>query len=76
MLRAAENRWEEYRRALRRQDQPHFDRLFEHARTYADASGYFNHQYVEIPILVSIALAQEKRIAALEEKLDAGEDTE
>lgn len=64
--RTIEDRWSDYRRALRRQDKPHFDRLFEHASAHADASGYLNHQTPEIPILISILLEQEKRIASLE----------
>jgi len=43
-LRAIEERWAEFRRALRRHDQPRFDRLFEYAREHADASGLLNHQ--------------------------------
>lgn len=70
-LRGLENCWAAYRRGLRRPDQPHFDRLFEHARTHADASGYLNHPEPMYPLLVSIALEQEVRIAELEARLDA-----
>ena len=38
-LRAIEERWMEFRRALRRRDQPRFDRLFEYAREHADRAG-------------------------------------
>ena len=38
-LRAIEERWADFRRALRRRDQPRFGRLFEYAREHADASG-------------------------------------
>ncbi len=69
-----ESRWDDYRRALRHADQEVFDRLFEHARTHADASGLQNHQFVEIPALVSIALEQQKRIDDLEDRLDHLED--
>ena len=48
-LRAIEERWAEFRRALRRRDQPRFDRLFEYAREHADASGLLNHQNPLLP---------------------------
>ncbi|MFC6733870.1 MULTISPECIES: hypothetical protein [unclassified Haladaptatus] len=70
LVRGTETRWQDYRRALRRDDQPHFDRLFEHARAHADAGGFLNHQFVELPILLSIALEQEKELARLRERLD------
>ncbi|QCJ47233.1 hypothetical protein [Haloprofundus sp. MHR1] len=76
MVRATENRWSDYRRALRHGDQPYFDQLFEHARAHADAGGYLNHQFVEIPILLSIALEQEKRIASLEKRMAVDEFVE
>lgn len=70
LLRATEERWRPYRRALRRHDQDYFDRLFEHARAHADAAGYLNHQSVEVPILVSVVLEQEKRIDDLESTVE------
>jgi hypothetical protein len=68
-LRAIEREWAKYRRALRRTDQQHFDRLFEQAREHADASGYLNHQFVEHPFLVSVLLEQEKRLDTLAERV-------
>lgn len=65
-LRGLEERWTPYRRALRRRDQPHFDRLFEHGRAHADAAGQLNHAEPLFPLLVSIVLEQERRLAALE----------
>jgi len=53
-LRAIEERWAEFRRALRRRDQPRFDRVFEYAREHADASGLLNHQNPLLPALLSI----------------------
>jgi hypothetical protein len=73
-LSAMESRWEDYRRALRRADQQVFDWLFEAARVHADASGLQNHQFVEIPALISIVLEQQKRIDDLEDRLDHMED--
>jgi hypothetical protein len=73
-LRAMESRWEDYRRALRHTNQEVFDRLFEYARTHADASGLQNHQFVEVPALVSMLLEQQKQIDDLEDRLDHIED--
>jgi len=68
-LRAIEERWTEFRRALRRRDQPRFDRLFEYAREHADASGLLNHQNPLLPALLSIDLEQEDRLDDHEERL-------
>ena len=69
-LRAIEERWTEFRRALRRRDQPRFDRLFEYAREHADASGLLNHQNPLLPALFSIDLEQEARLDDHEERLE------
>ena len=69
-LRALEERWAEFRRALRRRDQPRFDRLFEYAREHADASGLLNHQNPLLPALLSIDLEQEARLDDHEERLE------
>ena len=68
-LRAIEERWAEFRRALRRRDQPRFDQLFEYAREHADASGLLNHQNPLLPALLSIDLEQETRLDDHEERL-------
>ncbi|WP_262181659.1 hypothetical protein [Haloarcula laminariae] len=68
-LRAIEERWTDFRRALRRRDQPRFDRLFEYAREHADASGLLNHQNPLLPALLSISLEQETRLDDHEERL-------
>lgn len=75
VLRAIEERWSDYRRALRRRDQPRFDRLVTYAREHADASGLLNHQNPLLPALFSIDLEQEARIEELDERLDDLEDT-
>lgn len=69
-LRGIERRWQPFRRALRRPDQSHYDRLFEHVRAHADAAGYLNHEEPLFPLLVSVVLEQEKRITQLEARLD------
>jgi len=65
-----EERWAEFRRALRRRDQPRFDRLFEYAREHADASGLLNHQNPLLPALLSIDLEQESRLNDHEQRLE------
>jgi hypothetical protein len=68
-LRAIEDSWADFRRALRRRDQPRFDQLFEYAREHADASGLLNHQNPLLPALFSIDLEQEARLDDHEERL-------
>jgi hypothetical protein len=68
-LQAIEERWADFRRALRRRDQPRFDRLFEYAREHADASGLLNHQNPVLPALFSIDIEQEARLDDHEERL-------
>ncbi len=69
-LRNLEDGWGDYRRALRYRDKEHFDRLWEHAAGYADAAGYHNSVRSMDLVLMSIVLAQERRIAELEERLE------
>ena len=69
-LRAIEEGWAEFRRALRRRDQPHFDRLFKYAREHADATGLLNHQNPLLPALLSIDLEQEARLNDHEKRLE------
>lgn len=69
-LRAIEKRWADFRRALRRRDQPRFDRLFAYAREHADASGLLNHQNPLLPTLLGIDLEQEARLDNHEDRLD------
>lgn len=64
-----EREFETYRRALRASEQDHFDQLFEHGRTYAHAAGSLNHPNPEIPYLLSVVLAHERRIAQLSEQV-------
>jgi hypothetical protein len=66
---AVEQRWQPFRRALRRRDRPAFDRLFRAARDHADAGGQRNHPEPLFPILVAALVEQERRIARLEATL-------
>lgn len=45
-LRAIEEHWAEFRRALRRRDRPRFDRLFEYTREYALLAAFENVEEV------------------------------
>ena len=69
VLEAVKSRWGDYRRALRRRDQARFDQLFEYADAHADAAGYLNNDDPMEPILVSMLLEQEKRLAELEARI-------
>jgi hypothetical protein len=73
-LRAIEERWQEYRRALRRRDQPKFDQLFTYARKHADASGLLNHENPLLPALLSVDLVQEARLDSQEERINELEE--
>lgn len=66
-LRRIEDDWGSFRRALRRDDKAHFDRLFVAARNYADAAGYQNHPDPMVAVLVSVLIDQQRRLAELEE---------
>jgi hypothetical protein len=59
-------RWSKFRRALRREDQEYFDRVFRHVRSYTQAATYQASDNPMEAILLSIALDQEKRLDALE----------
>lgn len=75
-LRRVEDEWGRYRRALRADDRPHFDRLFEHARAHADAAGYQNHREPTLPLVLGVLLEHERRLAGLEGDADATADVE
>ena len=71
LVRTVEERWQAFRRTLRRRDQPRFDRLFEYVREHADAGSILNHEDRLAPMLVSIDLEQERRLDDLDERVDA-----
>ena len=74
LLRGIEDRWADYRHALRYDDQERFDQLIVYAGEHADAASHLNHRSALIPMLVSIDLEQEARIDDLEARLDELED--
>lgn len=73
-LRALETDWEAYRRVLRPGERERFDRLFRYGRDHADAAGHLNHRSPVVPLLVSILLAQERRLDALRDCLECPEE--
>jgi hypothetical protein len=72
-VRRLEDRWQPYRRALRRRDRVHFDRLFDYGRAHADAAGQLNHGLAELPFLLSVLVEQERRLRELERTADAAD---
>lgn len=60
------DRWRKFRRALRRDEQEHFDRLFARVRFYTQAATYQCHDNPIEAILLSMLLDQEKRLHTLE----------
>ena len=69
LIQQAAAHWTKFRRALRREDQESFDRLFHRARCYTQAATYQCHDNPMEAILLSIALDQEKRLDAVERAL-------
>jgi len=72
-------RWLKFRRALRREDQAHFDRLFELARLHLQAGVYASNPWPLETMLLSMLLEHQKALGALENRLqhlEAGGDRE
>lgn len=69
-LNAIEDDWQDYRRALRRERQPHFDALFEAARQHADAAGNLNPHDPMHPVFVSMLLEQQRCIENLQRRVE------
>jgi hypothetical protein len=69
LLRQTQEYRAKFRRALRREDRPHFDRLFHQVRYFTPSAMYQCHENPMETILLTILLAHERRIAALEEEL-------
>lgn len=65
--------WRSFRRALVREYQPHWDELIRDARNHAHAAGNQNPVNPRWGIVFSMMLAQQRRIAELEMKLEDGD---
>ena len=61
--------WKKFRRALRKEDQDAFDRLFDRAKLHVQAAADASHPWPLESILISICLEHEKMIAELFNKL-------
>ena len=66
---AERQRWQKFRRALRREDQIHLDRLFESARLHLQAGVYASQPWPLESMLLSMLLEHQKALVALEEQL-------
>jgi hypothetical protein len=62
-------RWQKFRRALRRDDQVHLDRLFELARLHLQAGVYAASPWPLESLFLSILLEHQKDLVALKERL-------
>jgi hypothetical protein len=61
--------WKKFRRALRKEDQEAFDRLFDRAKLHVQAAAYTSHPWPLESILLSICLEHEKMIWEILSKL-------
>jgi phytoene dehydrogenase-like protein len=66
---ALEREWTPFRRSLRRAHQPAFDRLFDRARSHADAAGQQNAPDRWRAFAFCVLLAQERALAEREEAI-------
>ena len=63
------NRWNGFARALRKPDREAFDELMDMCRGYASESSNATNPIIFEPMVMSILLAQQKRIMCLEKEL-------
>ena len=68
------SRWLKFRRALRKEDQAHFDRLFDLARLHLQAGVYAANPWPLETMLLSMLLEHEKALANLQERLRSLEE--
>ena len=64
------NRWSGFARALRKPDREAFDELMDMCRTYASESSCATNPMVFEPLVMSIMLAQQRKLRELEYKLN------
>jgi hypothetical protein len=65
--------WGKFRRALRKEDQQFFERLFQKAMLHVEAGASASRPWPFETILISIVLEHEKALAELKSKLNAQE---
>ena len=76
VVRRFRERWQPFRRALRRPYQERFDALLDDGERFADAAGYHNPADADVAVLLSMLLAHEVRTRALEERVETLEADE
>ncbi|MGE5187598.1 MAG: hypothetical protein ACM3JE_01075 [Betaproteobacteria bacterium] len=67
------HRWKSYEKALRSEDKEAFDALMDACRSYASAGSNATQPILFEPMILSILLSQQKKIARLEKRLDVFE---
>ena len=67
------NRWNGFARALRKPDREAFDELMDMCRSYASESNNATNPIVFEPMVISILLAQQKKLRELEHNLTVSE---
>ncbi len=65
------NRWNGFKKALRTEDREAFEALMDACRSYASAGSNAVQPVLFEPMVMSILLAQQKKISQLEKALDA-----
>ena len=73
---AERQRWQKFRRALRKEDQAHLDRLFELARLHLQAGVYAAQPWPLESLLLSMLLEHQKTLVSLTRRLQSLEAPE
>jgi len=68
------SRFDKFREGLRRENQKHFDSVWEYAFEHAAAGSHVNSFRPAITAFLSILVGQEKEIRELEKKIDGMEE--
>jgi hypothetical protein len=66
--------WKKFRRALRKEDQEAFDRLFDRAKIHVQAATYLSSPWPLESILLSICLEHEKLLTEISERMKRDQD--
>jgi hypothetical protein len=68
-------RWKGFEKALRTEDREAFEAVMDACRSYASAGSNATQPVLFEPMVISILVSQQKKIARLERKLDAIEQS-
>jgi len=71
---AERQRWQKFRRALRKEDQAHLDRLFASARLHLQAGVYASNPCPLESMILSMLLEHQKDLMALKKRLQSVEE--